>query len=53
MTATEGATALPTYLPSEEFVKNAAVSGMAAYEALCKEAEADHEGFGPNTPVSC
>ncbi len=45
MTATEGATALPTYLPSEEFVKNAAVSGMAAYEALCKEAETDYEGF--------
>ena len=45
MTATEGATALPTYLPSEEFVKNAAVSGMAAYDALCKEAETDYEGF--------
>jgi len=45
MTATEGATALPTYLPSEEFVKNAAVSGMAAYEALCKEADADYEGY--------
>ena len=45
MTATEGATALPTYLPSEEFVKNAAVSGMAAYDALCKDAEADYEGF--------
>jgi acetyl-CoA synthetase len=45
MTATEGATALPTYLPSEEFVKNAAVSGMATYDALCKEAEADYEGF--------
>ena len=45
MTATEGATALPTYLPSEEFVKNAAVSGMAAYDALCKDAETDYEGF--------
>jgi acetyl-CoA synthetase len=45
MTATEGATALPTYLPSAEFVKNAAVSGMAAYDALCKEAETDYEGF--------
>jgi acetyl-CoA synthetase len=45
MTANEGATALPTYLPSAEFVKNAAVSGMAAYDALCKEAETDYEGF--------
>jgi acetyl-CoA synthetase len=45
MTATEGATALPTYLPSAEFVKNATVSGMAAYDALCKEAETDYEGF--------
>ena len=33
------------YLPSESFVKNAAVSGMAAYEALCREAETDYEGY--------
>lgn len=33
------------YLPSEAFVKNAHVSGMAAYEALCKEAEADYAGY--------
>jgi acetyl-CoA synthetase len=45
MSATEGATALPIYQPSEQFVKNAAVSGMAAYDALCKEAETDYEGF--------
>ena len=31
--------------PSEEIVKNAAVSGMGAYNALCAEAEADYEGF--------
>jgi acetyl-CoA synthetase len=31
--------------PSEQAVKAARISGMAAYEALCKEAEADFEGF--------
>ena len=31
--------------PSEEMVRNAAVSGMDAYRALCAEAEADYEGF--------
>ncbi len=34
-----------TYLPSEDIVKNAAVSGMAAYHALCEEAQHDYEGF--------
>ncbi|MCK9987035.1 MAG: acetyl-CoA synthetase [Azoarcus sp.] len=33
------------YYPSEEMVKNAAVSGMDAYRALCKEAEDDYEGY--------
>jgi hypothetical protein len=33
------------YLPSAEFVKNAAMAGMAAYYALCKEAETDYEGY--------
>ncbi len=33
------------YQPSPEFVKNAAVSGMDAYKALCAEAEQDYEGF--------
>jgi acetyl-CoA synthetase len=33
------------YYPSEETVKNAAVSGMDAYKALCAEAEADYEGY--------
>ena len=31
--------------PSEEMVKNAAVSGMDGYRALCKEAEDDYEGY--------
>src|SRR5574343_862026 len=33
------------YYPSEEVVKNAAVSGMEAYKALCDEAAQDYEGF--------
>ena len=33
------------YQPSPDFVKNAAVSGMDAYKALCAEAEQDYEGF--------
>ncbi len=31
--------------PSEAFVKQANVSGMAAYRAMCAEAESDFEGF--------
>jgi acetyl-CoA synthetase len=31
--------------PSAEFVKNAAISGMDAYRALCAEAERDYQGF--------
>ncbi len=31
--------------PSEAFKRQANVSGMAAYKALCAEAEADYEGF--------
>ncbi|MBI5277238.1 MAG: acetate--CoA ligase [Burkholderiales bacterium] len=31
--------------PSPEAVKTARISGMAAYEAMCKEAETDFEGF--------
>jgi acetyl-CoA synthetase len=33
------------YQPSEAFVKNAHISGMPAYLALCKEAETDYQGF--------
>jgi acetyl-CoA synthetase len=31
--------------PSPEFVKQANISGQAAYDAMCAEAEADFEGF--------
>ncbi len=31
--------------PSTDFVKNANVSGMSAYNALCKEATEDYQGF--------
>ncbi len=31
--------------PSEETVKKATISGMAAYEALCKEADQDYAGY--------
>ncbi len=31
--------------PSAETVKKATISGMAAYQALCKEAEQDYSGF--------
>ena len=33
------------FAPSESFVKQANISGRAAYDALCKEAEQDYEGF--------
>jgi len=33
------------FAPPAEFVKNATVSGMDAYNALCAEAERDYEGF--------
>ena len=31
--------------PAKEFVQQATVSGMAAYEALCHEAAQDNPGF--------
>jgi len=31
--------------PSTDFIKNANVSGMSAYNALCKEATDDYQGF--------
>jgi acetyl-CoA synthetase len=33
------------FTPSDDFVKQANVSGMVAYNALCAEANADYEGF--------
>jgi acetyl-CoA synthetase len=41
----EGSTELKIYQPSAEAVAHAHVQGMAAYEALCKEAETDYEGY--------
>jgi acetyl-CoA synthetase len=35
----------PKYLPSAEFTAQAHVKGMAAYQALADEAEADYEGY--------
>ena len=43
--SSEQATALKTYMPPAGLVAGAAVSGMAAYHALCAEAEADYEGY--------
>jgi hypothetical protein len=40
------------YQPSADFVKNAHISGMPAYEALCKEAETDYEGYWAGRPPS-
>jgi acetyl-CoA synthetase len=36
---------LKTYAPPAALAATAHVSGFAAYEALCKEAEADYEGY--------
>ncbi|MBN8487294.1 MAG: acetate--CoA ligase [Burkholderiales bacterium] len=36
---------LKIYSPTAAFAAQAHVSGMAAYEALCKEAETDYEGY--------
>jgi len=36
---------LSVYAPPAELAKNAHVSGMAAYEALCAEATADYAGY--------
>lgn len=36
---------LSIYSPSAEFVGQATISGMAAYEALCQEAEQDYTGY--------
>ncbi len=38
-------TQIKTYLPPADLVKNAAVSGMAGYQALCDEADRDYAGY--------
>ena len=45
MSASNGTHEPKIYAPSEAAVRSAHVSGMAAYEALVKEAQADHEAF--------
>jgi len=35
----------PRFPPADAFVEQANVSGMAAYQALCRQAETDYEGF--------
>ena len=34
--------------PADDFVRQANVSGMDAYQALCSQAETDYEGFWAN-----
>lgn len=41
----QGAQESRIFQPPPEFVANAAISGMPAYEELCAEAAADYEGF--------
>ncbi|MYN01543.1 acetate--CoA ligase [Pseudoduganella sp. DS3] len=41
----QGPTESRIFAPPAAFVEKAAVSGMAAYQALCDEAERDYEGF--------
>ena len=36
---------LKIYNPDPAFAAQAHINGMAAYDALCKEAETDYEGF--------
>ena len=43
--SSDQATAPKIYLPPAELAAAAAVSGMAGYQALCAEAEADYEGY--------
>ncbi|MDD0815295.1 acetate--CoA ligase [Curvibacter sp. HBC28] len=45
MSATPNAGETAVYLPSDAFVKNAHISGMAAYDALCQEAATDYQGY--------
>ena len=42
-----------TFPPPAELVKHANVSGMAAYRALCDEAERDYEGFWARQAREC
>ena len=39
------------FQPSQEFIQQANLSGMQAYQALCAEAELDHQGFWANQDI--
>ena len=43
--SSEQASEAKIYLPPAELARDAAVSGMAGYQALCDEADSDYEGF--------
>lgn len=43
--SSEEASAAKTYLPPADLAAGSAVSGMAGYQALCAQAEADYEGY--------
>ncbi|MDO9449311.1 MAG: AMP-binding protein, partial [Rugosibacter sp.] len=45
MSAGETGQGVHTYPPSPEVVSQATISGMAAYQALCREAEQDYTGY--------
>ncbi|AJP48204.1 AMP-dependent synthetase [Rugosibacter aromaticivorans] len=45
MSAGETGRSTHLYPPSAEVVKKATISGMAAYQALCREAEQDYTGY--------
>ena len=45
MSSADSPTEYPMYPPPAAAVQGAHVSGMAAYEALCREAEADNTGY--------
>ena len=45
MSDTTSTSGTPTYLPPAALAKDAFVSGMDAYNALCAEAESDYEGY--------
>ncbi len=45
MSAGETGQGAHLYPPSAEVVKKATISGMAAYQALCREAEQDYAGY--------
>ncbi|MBN8510239.1 MAG: acetate--CoA ligase [Burkholderiales bacterium] len=45
MTSPQAPATTSVYEPPADAVKNAYVSGMAAYQALCRQADEDYEGF--------